>query len=149
MSNPSGGGHHVVVGGSVGGNFVVGDHNSIIGSPVTNYPRPTEAQLAAFQADVDALKAQAIAAVPPAEAVKAIEQLGEFHKAATAEKPDLTTMQKVRNWFVDHAPTMVGAVTGLLIHPVVGALVKSAGDAIAGEFKERFGGIPEVANAHE
>jgi hypothetical protein len=148
MSNSSGDSYKVSVGGSVGGHVAVGQGITISGSPVTNYPRPSEAEIAGLMAEIDALKAQAITSAPPAEAVKAVEQLGEFQKAATADKPDLTTMQRVRTWFVDHLPTMAGTVTGLLIHPVVGALVKSAGDAITSEFKERFGGIPEVA-AHE
>ena len=49
-------------------------------------------------------------------------------------------MVRVRTWFVAHLPSFAGAVTGLLVHPVVGALVKSAGDAVAAEFHRRIGG---------
>jgi hypothetical protein len=138
MSNSSGDQHHVSIGGSVGGHVVVGRDNTITNSAVTTYPRPTEAELAEFKGAVDAVKKQAIRSGSD-EALEAVDQLAEFHAAAVAPKPDLTTMQRVRTWFVDHLPTMAGAVTGLLVHPVVGALVKSAGDAITAEFKERFG----------
>jgi hypothetical protein len=142
MSTSPGDKYSISVGGSVGGHMVVGNQNTVTGSPST-VARPTEAELAAFQAAVDAVKAQAITAAPPAEAVKAIEQLTEFHAAATAPEPDLSKMQQVRTWFVQHLPTMAGAVTGLLVHPVVGALVKSAGDAVTAEFQHRFGSASE------
>ncbi len=148
MSN-SGDQHHVSIGGSVGGHVVVGRDNTITSSPVTTYPRPTEAELAVFKNAVNAAKTQAITSAPPEQALEAVEQLTEFHAAATAEKPDLSTMQRVRTWFVDHLPTMAGTVTGLLVHPVVGALVKSAGDAITAEFKERFGSEAKAIDGHE
>jgi hypothetical protein len=133
--------YQISVGGHVGGNVVVGRDNQVIGSPTTNIGRPSEAELAAFRTAVDSVKAEVMAAVAPAQAAEAVAQLEEFHKAAVAPKPDLSTMQRVRTWFIDHAPTMVGTVTGLLVHPVVGALVKSAGDAVVAEFRQRFGGV--------
>jgi hypothetical protein len=91
---------------------------------------------------LNAVKAQ----LPPtALAPEAAAQLDELHAAVTAPTPDLTTMQRVRTWFVEHLPTMAGAVTGLLVHPVVGALVKSAGDAVTAEFQRRFGSTGKPA----
>ncbi len=148
MSTSSGDDIRVSVGGSVGGHVVAGRNNTITNSAVTTYPRPTEAELAEFKTAVDAVKRQALAASPE-EGLDAVDQLTEFHKAATAPKPDLTTMQRVRTWFVKHLPTMAGTVTGLLIHPVVGALVKSGGDAIVAEFKERFGSDVAAIEGHE
>ena len=138
MSQTSGDHYQISVGGSVGGNVVVGRQNQINASPVTN--GVSAADLAAFRSAVDAVKAQAVAATPSADqAAEASAQLDQLHDAATAAKPDLNTFERVRNWFGEHLPTMAGAVTGLLVHPVVGALVKSAGDALAGEFHRRFG----------
>jgi hypothetical protein len=141
VSQPSGDHFQISVGGAVGGNVVVGRSNQIISSPTTNVTRPNDAELAAFKAAVDAVKAQSAAVVPgePAVAAEAAAQLDALHAAAVAPTPDLSTMQRVRTWFVEHLPTMAGAVTGLLIHPVVGALVKSAGDAVTAEFQRRFG----------
>ncbi|HEY1488867.1 MAG TPA: hypothetical protein VGF84_22350 [Micromonosporaceae bacterium] len=134
MSQPSGDHFQISVGGAVGGNLVVGNSNQVIGSPTTNYARPTAAELAAFSEAVNAVKTQAAAHGPEAAA-----QLDALHAAVTAPTPDLSTMQRVRNWFVEHLPTMAGAVTGLLIHPVVGAVVRSAGEAVTAEFHRRFG----------
>jgi hypothetical protein len=139
MSQTSGDHYQVSVGGSVGGNVVVGRQNRIDASPVTN--GVSAADLAAFRSAVDAVKTEAVATAPsPEQAAEASAQLDDLHQAATAAKPDLNTFDRVRNWFLAHLPTMAGAVTGLLVHPVVGALVKSAGDAVADEFHRRFGG---------
>jgi hypothetical protein len=125
MSQPSGDHFQISVGGAVGGNVVVGRNNQVVtNSTITTV---TTADLATFRAAVDDLKAQ----VPTSEAAAQLETL---HEAATAPTPDVSTMARVRTWFSAHLPTFVGAVTGLLVHPVVGALVKSAGDAIVEQF---------------
>jgi hypothetical protein len=36
-------------------------------------------------------------------------------------------------------PELAGAVTGVIIHPIVGKLVEAAGDGLAAEFRRRFG----------
>jgi hypothetical protein len=142
MSQPTGEHHHVSVGGSVGGHVVVGDHNRVIGN---SGGVVTAEQLAAFKAAVDALKEKVIVdgSAPPLARAEAVAQIDALHTAATASTPDVSTMDKVRNWFVQHLPTFAGAVTGLLVHPVVGALVKASGDAVVEEFKRRFGHAPE------
>jgi hypothetical protein len=136
MSHPTGDHYQVSVGGSVGGHVVVGRDNQVI----TNAGVTAE-QLADFKAAVDALKEQVIvdAAAPPLTRAEAVAQIDVLHTAATASTPDVSTMERVRNWFVHHLPTFAGAVTGLLVHPVVGMMVKSAGDAVSEEFKRRFG----------
>lgn len=126
--------YQISVGGSVGGHVVVGRQNQIVSSPTV-----TVADLAAFRSAVDAVKSQ-VAAQAPEQAEEASAQLEDLHKAATAAKPDLNTFDRVRSWFVTHLPSFAGAVTGLLVHPGVGALVKSAGDAVVDEFHRRFGG---------
>jgi hypothetical protein len=137
----------ISVGGGVGGHVVVGHDNQVISSP-TNAPKPSAAELASFQAAVDELKAQLAATAATtspgtagaATATEAAAKLDELHAAATAPTPDVSAMVRVRTWFVAHLPAFAGAVTGLLVHPVVGALVKSAGDAVTAEFHRRIGG---------
>jgi hypothetical protein len=36
-------------------------------------------------------------------------------------------------------PTTVGAVTAVIVNPLVGSLVKAGGDALVAEFKSQFG----------
>ncbi len=139
----------ISVGGGVGGHVVVGRDNQVVSSPV-GAPRPSAAELATFQAAVDDLKAQLASTHDvAAEATKAeaAAKLDELHAAATAKTPDVSAMVRVRTWFVAHLPSFAGAVTGLLVHPVVGALVKSAGDAVAAEFHRRLGGVEGEAKA--
>jgi pyrimidine deaminase RibD-like protein len=138
MSQPGGDHFQISVGGAVGGNVVVGRENQIISSP-TNAPKPSAAELTAFRSAVDQVKARLATEAPADAATEAAAHLDELHAAATAPTPDVSTMVRVRDWFVDHLPTFIGAVTGLLVHPVVGALVKSAGDAVSAEFHRRLG----------
>jgi hypothetical protein len=49
-------------------------------------------------------------------------------------------MEYVKNWFTKNVPGLAGAVTSVVVHPVVGKLVSAAGEAISSEFKRRFGG---------
>jgi hypothetical protein len=127
----------ISVGGSVGGHVVVGHDNQVVSSPV-GAPKPTAAELAAFRAAIDDVKTQ-VAGAAPETAGEAAAKLDELHAAATAPTPDVSAMVRVRTWFVAHLPAFAGAVTGLLVHPVVGVLVKSAGDAVAAEFHRRIG----------
>lgn len=139
MTHQSGDYYHVNVGGSVGGDVQVGHHNQIVKSTP---PAVSAEDLAAFRAAIDEIKAELTkpaAAVGAAAQVEAAAQLDALHAAATTAKPDLDTMQRVRNWFVNHLPAFAGAITGLFVHPVVGVVVKSAGDAVTAEFRRRFG----------
>jgi len=143
MAHPTGDHYQISVGGGVGGNVVVGRDNQIVTAPPAA-PPASAAELAAFAAAFAELKAQ-LAGVdnhaPTGTASAAATQLDALHAAATAPIPDLGTMQRVRSWFIDHLPAFAGAVTSLVVHPVVGVLVKSSGDAIAAEFRRRFGGL--------
>ncbi len=56
-----------------------------------------------------------------------------------ATKPDLTTMEYVKNWFEKHLPQMAGAIISVLVNPIVGKVVEAAGELAAGELKRRFG----------
>ena len=59
-----------------------------------------------------------------------------------AEEPDLTTAQYVGRWFARNLPRLAGAVTGVVIHPIVGKLVGAAGDALVAEFRVLVGSDP-------
>jgi hypothetical protein len=95
------------------------------------------AELRRALADV---RAQVEAAAPPDQKGAALERVDELAGAATAEKPDLTTMEYVRGWFARHLPQLAGAITSIVVHPIVGKLVEAAGDSLAEEWRRRFGG---------
>lgn len=103
-------------------------------------PEVTEADRAELRQLLADLRAQVAANAPPGEKDAALARVDELGEAITAKEPDLTTMEYVTRWFGKHLPQMAGAVTGLVIHPVVGKMVEAAGDLLAAQFTQRFGG---------
>jgi len=103
-------------------------------------PEVTEGDLAKLRQALADLKAKVEAEAPPEKKDAALEWLEELEEAITAKEPDLTTMEYVKRWFVKHLPGLTGAVTSVVVHPIVGKLAEAAGDALAAEFRHRFGG---------
>src|ERR1700681_5018683 len=124
--------------GSVSGQLAIGqDITQIhtVSAPVS------EAELTELRKAFDALKAQLAQHAPPGQQAGAAERLDELHAAITAPQPEVSTMEYVRNWFIKNVPTMAGAVTSIVINPIVGRLVQAGGDVLAVDFKRRFGGL--------
>ncbi|MEU6394269.1 hypothetical protein [Streptomyces sp. NPDC046939] len=121
----------------VSGQVVVGRDNTVsrIDSPASAAP-VTERELAELRAEF----ARVRAALPADAPERAGELLDELEESATALEPDLSTMEYVRRWFGRHLPSLAGAVTALVVHPIVGRLVEAAGGTLADEFRRRFGG---------
>ena len=129
------------IGGPVSGQVAVGKgitQTQAIGAPAEP---PTAEELDALRAAVAELRSRIATAPALADETKAsaAERVDELEAAATAAEPDLSTLEYVRNWFAKHIPAFLGAVTGIVVHPVVGKLVHAAGDAVAAEFERRFG----------
>jgi hypothetical protein len=126
------------IGGSASGQIATGqDITQIhtVAAPVS------EAELAELRQAVDSLKTQVAQQAPPDKQAQAVQHLDELHQAVTAPRPELSTMEYVRNWFVKNIPTMAGAVTSIVLDPIVGRLVQAGGDVLAADFKRRFGGV--------
>jgi hypothetical protein len=133
-------GHRVVITGDVSGQVAAGEGITQIRTVSGSGPEVTEADLAELQRLLADLKAQVEVQAAPEKRAAALERVGELGEAVTTGEPDLTTMEYVKRWFVRNIPELAGAVTGVLVHPVVGKLVEAAGDALAAEFRTRFGG---------
>ncbi|QUC59174.1 hypothetical protein IOD14_21685 [Streptomyces sp. A2-16] len=125
---------------AVSGQVIVGRHNTVTqntgGRPVAD--PVTEAELAALRAEFARLRDLVPEDEPDAE--RARELLDELEESATAPEPDLSTMEYVLRWFRRRLPALAGAVTSLILHPVVGHLVEAAGVTLAEDFRHRFGG---------
>jgi hypothetical protein len=133
-------GHRLVITGSdVSGQVAVGEGITQVQTVGVGRPEVTEADLAALRRLLADLKAQVAAGAPPDRRDAALERVDELEEAITAEEPDLTTVEYVRGWFVKHLPGLAGAITGVIVDPVVGKMVEMAGDALAAEFRRRFG----------
>ncbi|GAA4406379.1 hypothetical protein GCM10023168_21130 [Fodinibacter luteus] len=119
-----------------GGQVAIGGTVSQTSTTVSSQG-PSEAELASLFQQFATLRGEVLADPDTPDA--AAEKLDELEAAITAEKPELSTMEYVRDWFVKYAPKFAGAVTALVVNPVVGALVGAAGETLATEFKRRFG----------
>ena len=138
--------YRVHIGGSVaeGGQVAVGrDIEQRYTRISQQAPTVTEADLAELRNAVDEVRARIRAEVPPEQQAAAVERVDELEQAVVAEEPDLTTLQYVRNWFLKNLPKLAGAVTGLVVHPVVGKIVEAAGDVAASQFRKLFGDVSE------
>lgn len=91
------------------------------------------------------LRAQVATMAPPALAQEAQAQVDALEQEATAERPNVSKMQRVRDWFLKHLPGVAGTVTSVLVNPILGKVVEAAGDIAAEELRQRFGQPPETS----
>jgi len=124
----------------VSGQIAIGNNNIQSQTIETKNITVSEAELKALQKMFENVKDQIAEKAPKEQQEKALEKVSELEDAIKTEKPDLTTMEYVKNWFEKNLPQLAGAVTGLVVNPIVGKLVEVAGETIAQEFKRRFGG---------
>ena len=99
----------------------------------------SEAELAELRQLLKALQTRVAAEAPVEKREAALERVAELEEAVTTPEPDLTTMEYVKQWFARHLPSLAGAVTSVVVNPIVGKLVGAAGDAAVSEFRRRFG----------
>ncbi|WP_330231201.1 hypothetical protein OHA40_01135 [Nocardia sp. NBC_00508] len=138
MTDKPGDRYNIRVNGGVSGQFTVGSDNTVSRIEAgRDAIQVTAADVAALRGEFARLRSQ----LPPDTAVtdQARDRLDELEEAVTAPEPDLSTMEYVRNWFVRNLPELAGAVTGLIVHPIVGQLVGAVGGTLAAEFQRRFG----------
>jgi hypothetical protein len=99
----------------------------------------TDGEMAELRKMVAELKAKVEAEAPLETRDAALERVDELEEAVTAKEPDLTTMEYVKRWFTKNLPTLAGAVTGVVVNPIVGKVVEAAGEGLAAQFRQRFG----------
>ena len=127
------------ISGDVSGQIAVGKNISQVHQSGLLQPlEVTPADLEELKGVFKVLKAQISTSTAPERRASALERVDELEEAVTADKPDLTTVEYVKQWFVKHLPALSGAVTGVIIHPIVGKLVEASGDMAAEEFRRRF-----------
>jgi len=138
MSNDRGStGYRVTIAGGVDGQVAVG-HDIQQSRVDVRESRPTEDEVAELRQAFVELRAQIADAASVDTRDAAIERVGELEEAVISDDPDLTTMEYVKGWFAKHLPKLAGAVTSVILNPIVGKLVAAGGDALAAEFRQRF-----------
>ncbi|HDD24344.1 MAG TPA: hypothetical protein ENF52_02785 [Chloroflexi bacterium] len=84
----------------------------------------------------------AVAAQAPADLqAEAEARVDELEQAVTGEMPDVSAMERVRGWFLDHLPSVAGTVTSVLVNPILGKVVEAAGELAADEFRRWVGSV--------
>lgn len=127
------------ISGTISGQVAIGENITQTQTIKADSPDVTEADIAALHKLIAELKEQIASTAPADKQTVALEKASELEEAITAKEPDISTMEYVRNWFGKNLPQLAGAVTGLVVNPIVGKLVEAAGETIAHEFKRRFG----------
>ena len=125
--------------GNISGQVAIGENISQVQTIKVENSSVTEADLITLHKMITELKSRISSTAPADKQADALEKVSELEQAITGEKPDISTMEYVRNWFGKNLPQLAGAVTGLVVNPIVGKLVEAAGETIAHEFKRRFG----------
>ena len=114
------------ISGYVSGQIAVGKNISQVHQSGPLQPSEvTPAELEELKRVFKVLKAQISTSTAPERRASALERVDELEEAVTADKPDLTTVEYVKQWFVKHLPMLSGAITGVIIHPIVGKLVEA------------------------
>jgi hypothetical protein len=126
------------ISGDVSGQVAVGKEITQSRTEVAAVPSVTPAELAELKKLLTDLQTKVAAEAPAEKKDAAVERVEELKEAVTAEKPDLTTMEYVKNWFEKNLPALAGSVTSIVVHPIVGKLVEVAGETLAAEFRRRF-----------
>jgi hypothetical protein len=134
--------YDVKVGGSVSGQMAVGSGINQTWTTAAAEPL-TAVDLVELNRLLEELGATVAAEAPPESRDAALERVDELGKALDPAKPRVHTLAAVRDWFVDHLPKLAGAVTSVIVNPLVGRLVEAAGDVASRQFTEFFGGDAE------
>lgn len=129
---------NVKIGGDASGNIVVGDENKVTIDQSQTTVTVSDKEYAELFSLIDDLKDKISKEAGDDKKDQAIERAEELKEALKEEKPDLSTMEYVTNWFAKNLPTIAGSVTSIVVNPIVGKLVQAAGDAAVEEFNRRF-----------
>ena len=76
---------------------------------------------------------------PAEKKPEAMQKVAELKSAIQSAKPDVNRMGSVLDWFKKYVPQLAGAVTSVIVNPIVGQLVEAAGDVVVEAFRRRFG----------
>ena len=119
------------ISGEISGQVAVGKHITQQQTIGAARQEVTPEERAELQRLLDELKTQIEAEAPAEKKDAALERVQELEEELGSEKPDLSTMAYVKRWFGKNLPKLAGAVTGVIIHPIVGKLVEAAGEGLS------------------
>lgn len=126
--------------GDVSGQIAVGSNIQQARDVGNTEAMVTSEELAELRAMFAEARVQAALQLPKRQQPAAAERLDELEEAVTGDDPDrTTTVQYVKQWFTRKAPALAGVVASILVNPIVGKLVQSAGDVALAELQDSVG----------
>jgi len=128
----------ITVKGNASGQIAVGDYITQTQSDV--HYSITIQEMDGLRQILNELRVRVEAMAEPEKKDSALEQVQKLEQAVTGKEPNLSKMESVKNWFGKNVPALAGAVTGVVVHPIVGKLVEAGGDLLVKDFQRRFGG---------
>jgi hypothetical protein len=129
---------NIRVSGDVSGQLAIGDNITQKQTIETHQSQVSQVDMDTLRQMLADLKGKVEAEAPEDKKDAALERVSELEEAITAEKPDLTTMEYVKGWFGKNLPKLAGAVSSVIVSPLVGTLVEASGELLTEEFKRRF-----------
>ena len=134
---------------SAGGDVIqatIGDHVSQVAVGKNNRQTQTTVSAKISEADLrqvaglfDGLKKQIEQQAPPEKKDAALERVDELQQEVTSPKPQVVTMEYVKNWFAKNLPSLLGGVTSIMINPIVGKVIEASTGIAAEAIKKQFG----------
>ena len=122
-----------------GGQIAVGDANVQTSHVGDTKIEITQADLSELNRLVAELTEKVKAEAPAEKKDEAVQQVEELKEAINPQKPDVSRMRRVANWFKTHIPMLAGSVVSVIVNPIVGKVVEAAGEGLASEIKNHFG----------
>jgi hypothetical protein len=110
---------------------VIGDYNTVT-QKVGLSPEDAAKLRGLFEELRSSVKEEA----PPERRDEAVAKAEELERAVVSERPDVGRVRTVLRWFRENAPQLAGAVTSVVVNPLVGKVVEGAGQAISDQFRE-------------
>jgi hypothetical protein len=138
--NPSGG-NSISIGGDNSGQVGIGDHvvqTNTVKSSLDDASADLDTLVNDLKLKLAELERSIVEEMPPEKRNSALERAEELKETLMSGKPSTTTIEYVKNWFGQNAPKLSGMIAGIVIHPIVGRLVETAGDALAEEVRRRL-----------
>lgn len=130
----------VTITGDVSGQVAVGHNIQQAQTIGQGKPQVTEEEIQALRQMLVELVSRIEAEAPVEKRGAAKERADELSEALLAPRPDLSTLEYVKNWFAKNVPALAGAVANLILHPIAVRLVEAGGEITAAAFKRRFEG---------
>lgn len=140
QSGPHSGSINISIGGSIQADqLALGQSIQQVKLDNPTQGRLSDAEWMQLQQAFEVLKLQIEQQVMASQQPIAKKRVEELKAAIAQSEPDLDRIAALRHWFAKHLPTLTGAVTSVIVNPIVGKLVEAAGDLLANDFRDRFG----------